>query len=261
MLLGASNSLEIGVIILLVVGGAIALFFVGTGVFTFAACLAETRYLKPVIPIDDADAPSSAKAIELAQEARACGLLFFLVYRDTESSLLKTEFSVFLSPDGVVLMAMPRHINTIGYRLYSRLSDGRWLISAQVLGTENLTPVHERAMLPDCTLRQVLRFHLDRVAEAVAPAVAFEPDTLTDAMLERDRVQAEAMVDAGLARWVDAEQSAWKHTVPGATRMGIHTMLGLAHMSKDMDRAKRYQQVSQPELDWELDAAEPFESK
>ncbi|MEM0914436.1 MAG: hypothetical protein AAGB29_08355 [Planctomycetota bacterium] len=219
----------------------------------FFASLIERRHLRPIEPLDDAKAPSSAKALGVHQELIDCGMLFLGVYRDGESNILKTEMSIYLSPDGRVMAMLPRHAYTLGYRVYSEFADGRLLVSGQVTGNGSVSGLRDQAMLPDCSVRQVLRFHLDRLSNYSQEAVPFSPETITDDLLARDRQEAEASVQQGLARWVDARQTIWVMTLAGAWRVAWGQLADFARLTRDNARAEEYKAEGDPRLDWEIE--------
>lgn len=224
--------------------GLIVLFGVllaGLVVTIFVASLIEKRTVRRLQPLEDDERPSSGKAERFHREALDAGLMYFQTFRDSESNLLKMRLSTYLSEDGVVLMVLPSAARSMGFRLYSRMAEGVWLETGEVLGDTDLSGLQIADMLPGCNVQQVLRFHHDRIAAHDSEPVPFDPRTLIDDLYEHDFNRAEATIAAGFARWVQPEQGTWVMTRRGAVRVSLNTLLSFGRTSQQQERAKRYQ--------------------
>ncbi len=212
--------------IIWIVIGVAALFFVVLPTAVFLIALIEKRRVTWLEPLEDDQRPGKGKAEALHREALAAGLLYFRTFRDRESKLMSTRVNLYLSEDGVVMMLIPSLAKAMGYRLYSRMADGVWLVSGPVTGEADLSGLHLSASHSSNELQQVMAFHLRRVQRYGAEVMPFEPETMVDDMRQHDLDRAEAIVAAGYGRWTDvASKSVWVMNLRGALRVALDTML------------------------------------
>ncbi|MEM6552631.1 MAG: hypothetical protein AAF750_10960 [Planctomycetota bacterium] len=204
-------------VVIVVVVGFFVLIFV-TGLF-------ETHHLLGLdyLPGDGEQPMPTGKAGQQYDEALAAGCLAIGAFEDRESKLMSLTLWLLISEDGRDLVMITSKPRMLGYRIYSRLESGVWLTSGEVVGNTDLTGLVRPASHPGEPLAGVLSLHRQRADTAEEPVVPFIPEQLLDDLLAFDRKKAETTIAMGLGRWVNAEQTQWRHTPRGALRLTAQT--------------------------------------
>jgi hypothetical protein len=100
--------------------------------------------------------------------------------------------------------------------LWTRLGSGRVLESTDNPGIQDLSGVIERAVLLNAGVGELLSFHVQRILQSNATALAFTPNA---ALQEYERIYLDRggrWVLQGLAYWVDPQQTSVRMTFRGA---------------------------------------------
>ncbi len=222
-------------------------------VLTIVVGLFEKRLVWPYVPIGgsrtphagseavvtDHDEPSELdSSIPITEHFRTANLTaersgFTLLgaFRDGKGKIYRLRYNFWLSPDRVVLAlvstgtlaGIPMSIT----RFFTRLLDGRCLVSLDELRgrDSDLSGLLVQEVLTGSEFLELLDWHCQRVVIAHQPTVPYsENDPLGDHRAFRS-LQAERLVERGLARFLDGERTVWKYTPRAATLIAIRPYL------------------------------------
>ena len=228
-------------IVIAIVGGFALLV---TSYFAVVLLIArfKRRRVRQLISLPDELGPTqrSGFAARLAADAHAAGILHLGAFLDETTFLFKTRLDLLLSEDGQVLLLVPSLTRASGYRLATRMTDERWLITGELESDTDLSGLCDSAMLPKCPFALVLRYHRDRVERYSSPPIPFDPETLTQDIGDLDRRRGHQHVEAGLARWVTPEHDAYAMTWRGAGKQMWLLFVGFADLSRQKQNADAY---------------------
>ncbi|MEY4385642.1 MAG: hypothetical protein RLY20_925 [Verrucomicrobiota bacterium] len=137
-----------------------------------------------------------------------------------ETGTARGLVSLFLSADGMILASVSG-TSTIGAKLNktilrTRLADGRVIESADQAVLRDVTRVIQNGVLLNAGIEELMRFHCERIRNAGAAVVPFQPDT---ALADNDQIElarGQRLVAAGMARWVNPEQNCLRLNLRGA---------------------------------------------
>jgi len=202
--------------------GALAAFWY---VLMFIIALCEKQYLAGDTEPVSEPYPLKPSPYWLAtrEHARMAGFICVGNYATKRNtSLVKGLESIWVSPDRIIaavivggsFLSMPLK-KTV---LTTRLSDGRVLISSDLAGAKDPAGIIQHSLLLNASISELLNFHRQRIAQSgAAPLPFLKPDVqseLEQIGLERGR----RIVEMGLARWANREQTIMRGTVRGAFR-------------------------------------------
>jgi hypothetical protein len=232
------------------------------------ALFVEKEYVWPFLPIDgskkgrtlDADleweplppkAPGSVPviaALYLAGRDRDAQERHFLSlgsFHHVDTKLYALRYDFWISPDRLILAMVKGgtilSIPCFGTHLFTRLRDGRWLLTVDDLKWDSTNPsaLMRREVIHRAGFEELLERHRARIAGADSSANPYaEDDPLEDhrAMLRSD---AEDLARCGLARFVDDERTTWRCTLRGAinaTLWGYGRQLQLREICRGLVR-------------------------
>ena len=131
--------------------------------------------------------------------------------------------TLFLSEDGTILVTVVGAKSFLGKTkktvLRTRLTNGTVLESSDSPISRDVTGVIQLGVLMNAGVLELTSYHLQRIKYAGSQPVAFRSGA---EMAESEQIQLERgqrLVDAGLARWVNAEQTQIRMTLRGAMAM------------------------------------------
>ena len=76
----------------------------------------------------------------------------------------------------------------------------------------------DKAVLINAGLKELMGFHLQRIVKAGSPALLFKSASLLGEDEQIDIERGRRMVELGLARWADPEQTSIRMTLRGAVK-------------------------------------------
>src|SRR5688572_16056572 len=122
-----------------------------------------------------------------------------------------------LSPEGCVLLAI-RHGRTGRLQLNTRLQGGKWVVTT-TSPSPNLWHLEDEALLVDAAFSDLLDYHMERLRLVRESAEPFSINSARQQMLQHRRDEIEWMVQAGLARYCNADRTLFVCTWRGAFKM------------------------------------------
>lgn len=100
--------------------------------------------------------------------------------------------------------------------ILSKLENGRILLTTDECGTEDFSGTRDVELLLNANLPELDALHQRRLAAASAPAVNFATTNLLAQYEALNEMRVKALVDRGLARFVDAQCNSYRFTLKGA---------------------------------------------
>ncbi len=123
--------------------------------------------------------------------------------------------------------------------LISRLRDGRWIVTKDEVGGQELARSVERRMLMNADWGELLSLHEARLDNEDVILLTLKKDEAWDICRDLEHARAEDLVERGWARFADPAQTAWRHTLTGSWQVAIHLGFGQAGGKKEVqERAK-----------------------
>jgi hypothetical protein len=98
----------------------------------------------------------------------------------------------------------------------SKLENGRILVTTDECGMEDFSGTRDLELLLNAHLPELHALHQRRLLAASSPAAAFAPTNLLGQYEALNEIRVRALIDRGLARFVDAQCDAYRFTVKGA---------------------------------------------
>jgi hypothetical protein len=202
----------------------VGLVFAVIGLFFFAvvaACLWEKRPVQPYY------VPEPGKEYEPSSEAREGNLAALrLNYtsaglaHDGKSSLYRVRYDFWLSPDGftfaVVSSGTIAKLPVYGIWLWSRLKEGQILNTTNEIGEQDISGVEEQQTWPRYSFHQLHKKH--RLRRENSDPIPFPAEAPLQGFFDIRRRKADALVERGLARYLDEDGSVWKYTLKEAIK-------------------------------------------
>ena len=200
-----------------------AAIFAAFCIIFLVTCLWERQYLSGDVEPTSEPFPykPSPYWTETCAAARAAGLQHAGDFATSaNTSHVKGLMSLFFSQDRSILVSVSSG-STAGAKLkktvlWTRLGSGRVLESTDNPGIQDLSGVIERAVLLNAGVGELLSFHVQRILQSNATALAFNPNA---ALQEYERTYLDRgarWVLQGLAYWVDPQQTSIRMTFRGA---------------------------------------------
>lgn len=204
--------------LLYVIGGLGLAFFL----FVFIAALSERLRLKGDLAPVSEPFPRKPAPYWLAtrEEARRMGMRHGRDFANTKS-LIKGLQSLWITQDRHVLVAIEAGSSAGSVKrtsLRTRLEDGRILESSDNPGLSDMGGTIDKAVLINAGLKELLGFHLQRIVQSGSPALLFKSESLLEEYEQIDMERGRRMVELGLARWADPEQTSVRMTFRGAVK-------------------------------------------
>lgn len=144
------------------------------------------------------------------------------VARDNRGGLYGLRFDFWASADrSVFVVVCGGKLARIPYKgtwVFSPLPGDRTLCTTDDVGSADVSGASELHIWPNATFRVLLDRHIDRLEDLTDGVLPFELDDPLRAYIAIRARQAEVLVGRGLARYTDAEQTAWRYTLRGAVR-------------------------------------------
>ncbi|MCK4850947.1 MAG: hypothetical protein KAT11_06340 [Phycisphaerae bacterium] len=114
--------------------------------------------------------------------------------------------------------------------LYSRLDNGRFLITSDRFGDEDLSGLSKTRYVWKGSLSQLLKKHRAMLEASELAVQPFTEETAADALEAMRREQTDRSVQLGRVRWLDDEHSQWRYTLTGGLRTAanLFKQLGVA---------------------------------
>jgi hypothetical protein len=221
--------------LLLTIAGLVVAFLL----IVFVIAISERLYLKDQMAPAAQPFPCRPQPywLETREEARRAGLRpggDFVA----KKGLIKGLQSLWLTPDGVVLVAIEAAGGVRKTVLRTRLADGRIMESSDNPGLSDVSGTIDRAVLINAGLSELMDFHRQRIATAGSPPSPFTGESL---LAENEQVETERgrrMVELGLARWADPQQSSIRMTLRGAMQhIGTDYFKQMAELKKQSNRS------------------------
>jgi hypothetical protein len=250
------------------VNAVVVLLLIALGIFSFPILLGflagkwEKRLVWPYVPslppgpkpdLSDPYSPPSqvepvritdyAKAVN--QEAGRRGFLTYGHFFDGKGKIYKLRYDFWLAPDKMVL-AMVGGGTMAGIPLqatwmYTRLQDGRSIVTIDdpKAADSDPTGMTDQLILANADFAELLERHRQRIAAALPPAIPYsESDALADHRNSRS-ARADALVEMGLAKYLDDQNQWYKYTVKGAFLAAVRASLrewrrAIRHKHRDM---------------------------
>jgi hypothetical protein len=234
-----STELWIALIIVGIIAGLLLLF----PLLLIGSALIEKRRLLMLTPVEDdrASRAMARNAAPLELAARA-GFRWLGVYSDREG-MIEGILALLLSEDAGTLMVRSCRAE-LSTRFITPLLDGRWVVTADFGGEDDLSGLYMQAMLPTDPFPHVYSYHLQRVAELSrdTPAVTFDAATLLEEILLQEQTRVQMLIDRGLARRLFGPDDRWKYTLTGALRIaaaGLRRMIELPRVNRLAEARKK----------------------
>jgi hypothetical protein len=182
------------------------------------------------IPLPGHELPTTAYSQQANVIAAQLGLTHYGTFHHGKGGIYKVRYDFWLAPDrslillvgGGKIAAMPADAVWIT----SPLKDGRYLMTTDFTGEAELSGLISQEVQRDVGLVFLIDRQRHRLKTSPVPPAQFGDDALSDYLQMRKR-QIERMVEQGDARWLDAEQMSWKHTLKGALRFYFQAVWGV----------------------------------
>ena len=188
--------------------------------------------------LDPADASATKGKNEPVVDAALCaGLQNIGTFMDRRGQFMSGGITMLLSADGLILLAVV-HSRVGRYSLTTRLQSGRRIRTADVSGVRDLSGLEDQQMLPGVPLEVVIYYHQQRVAAAEEPATPFDPASLADEEYTFQRERVARMVQMGLARYRDPEQTSWSYSMQGAWQLAWQHVRTASNVKQQSELAK-----------------------
>lgn len=194
--------------LLYTVGGLVLVFFL----FVFIAALCERLRLKgDLAPVSEPFPRKPAPYwLETREEARRMGTRHGGDFANTKS-LIKGHVLVAIDAGSCAGSVKKTSLRT-------RLEDGRILESSDNPGLSDMGGTIDKAVLINAGLKELMGFHLQRIVNSGSPALLFKSESLLEEYEQIDIERGRRMVELGLARWADPEQTSVRMTFRGAVK-------------------------------------------
>jgi len=197
--------------------GLVSLFFL-------AAYFEKRKLISLSRAGSDAPAEQSGRAGARLHAAEALGFKSIGYLLDREG--VKSSYvTLLLSRNDRVLVSVSRGIAG-KFKLMSKLSDARWLITSEIAGEPDLSDLRIEAQCRG-TMDQALAQHLLRLSEVGFAGVPFDPNSVVRDLLEHDRTRAERLIVSGYARWRYVDKAVWSYTITGSVRIAMRSLRSL----------------------------------
>jgi hypothetical protein len=203
----------------------------GFFVLIVGAALWEKRHIVVyALPEPGQERPPSAYAQQANAVAAQLGFQHYGTFHHGNGGIYQVRYDFWVSPDRLIILlvgggkiaGMPAD----AIWLTTRLQDGRYLMTTDFSGEADLSRLLDIEIQRDVGIVFIADRHRHRVKSSAVPAVPLSEEPLGDYLQMRKR-QIEQMVANGDARYVDAEQMTWKHTLKGALRFYFVTIWGI----------------------------------
>ena len=170
-----------------------------------------------------------------------------VVGQDRNSSTYRCCFAFWLSPDQQSLLCIGGgKLARIDYKrtlLLSRLANGRILQTTDAFGTEDLSGTREIEVLMNAHLPELQAFHQQRLMGVTASFLPFRSTSLLQQYEELNQQRVAALVERGLAKFIDRESNSFRYTFKGAL---INATTGFLRSMKRAQSQKERAKIKRP---------------
>ena len=212
--------------------------------FFLTACF-EKLEIEQFVPAQYGRPPELSKYFHaMAASARELGFTDLgLFVQNRGSKVYAAVLGFQLSPDSRILLRIGAG-KTLGVRirrttLISRLTDGRFLETADDFGSWDLSGLTEKEVVLNAHLPELLENHRRRLATATSSPREFPRSNILAVYQEMESDKAEQLGRLGLARPLNLQHTTWRYTMKGAWRQYFHGFRRqLADGKKQADRVR-----------------------
>ena len=208
------------------------LIIIPLGIIPFFAVLVivvglwEKHPIQPFAVVEKGNEPPETdyakRANDLAEDE---GYDYLGVACDNRGGLYQLRFDFWASPDrSVFAVVCGGKLARVPYKrtwLHSPLPGDRYLVTTDDTGSADISGAAELHIWPHSTFRGLLNKHVDRLEELTDEPLPFEVKDPLKAYIAIRARQADRLVERGLARYTDDEQTTWRYTLAGAVKFYV----------------------------------------
>lgn len=200
----------------------IAAFFLVTITSLLGVGLIEKQRVRDFGPVPPDNVPPASPYFKAMNEA--AGQLGYgsaeVVGQARNSSTYRCTLALWLSPDKRALLCIfGGKLAGVNYKrtiLFSKLENGRVLQTIDEAGGDDLSGTRDIDLLLNASLPELHELHQRRLATAHVPAIEFRSSNLLQQYEALNELRVKALLDRGLARFVDAQGNTFRYTFKGA---------------------------------------------
>ncbi len=184
--------------------------------------LEANPYLAPATAGTGSYDPSTDDRSRANREAAALGYLPLARLRHGKGGTYRVSYDFWISEGREILALVGggsmRSIPTRSTRLYTRLADGRFLVTSDgTLGSEpDLAKITIHGLFLGVPFRGLVEIHRARLRDAGQPADPFSHSDSMGEFRAFHRSRSDRLAELGLARYLDPDREWWRHTTRGA---------------------------------------------
>lgn len=210
--------------IALVVGGIVGSFFL----LVIVVGVCEKRLIQTFqIPEEGTEYRQSIAAKFANATVEKIGFRHLCTGHHKKGGMYRVRFDFWVSPDHLTFASVCcgsiANIPTEGAWLYSRTDDGRILVTTNEIGEQDISGIEEQQTWAETEMYELLEKHNQRLAGlAIEP---FSEESPIAGYFEIRRLKVDALIERGLARYTDEDQTAWRYTLRGSVMFAFTAML------------------------------------
>lgn len=193
-------------------------FFCVPAAATICAGVWERRLLQPfLIPAAGEEHTLTDPARLANAEAKTQGFIHSATFHDAKGEMYKVRYDFWTSQDRQIIAEIGSGtiaiIPTFGISLYSLTVDGLSLCTTNEIGEQDISGAEHQQTFRGKSFEQLLDLHRARARSV--DLTPFPEDSPIRGYFDILRLKTNALVQKGLARYVDHHQTAWKFTFRG----------------------------------------------
>lgn len=195
------------------------------------AALWEKRHVVAYsVPEPGQELPPTIYSQQANAIAAQLGFQHYGTFHHGQGGIYRVRYDFWISPDRLIILDVGggkvAGMSADAVWFTTPLSDGRYLVTTDFQGEADLSGLQELEIQRDSGVVFIADRHRYRVKSSPVPAIPFSDEPLGD-YLQMKKRQVDIMVQRGDARYLDAEQTTWKHTLRGALRFYFVTIWGM----------------------------------
>lgn len=213
----------------MLVFGLVALFVVIMGVLwlsILATAYWEKQRVRDFAPAKPDELPPPSPYFKaMNQAARELGFQFGGLFgQNRNSSMYRCCLGLWISSDGTSLLCIAggkmARVNYKKTMFISQLDGEQSLVTMDSFGSEDLSGTRQVDVLMNADLSELYQFHRQRLASQ-ADLRPFSTNDLLSELEKWNRLRAQRLVAKGLARYISADENAFRFTAKGAWECAV----------------------------------------
>ena len=223
--------------VLLIIAAVFAIVLISA--YKFDRC-----YIRRFKPADETKLPSpSFYTREMNEKARELGFEHCGWYVQDRGRLFQCTATFWLWPDKLTLLLVGGgKLIGLDYKttfLYSKPVEGAVLVTSDQIGEVSITGVFDKEFLVHADLEELWKHHKSRVAFFEGKVEKFNRSDVLGEYESLLRRYANALIEHGLARWLDKGREEWRHTIKGSLQGYINFRRESRKFTKQRKRLSR----------------------